>query len=255
MLLPLRPAITLGFGLGLCLGAASWLLPLGPAHGAPFAAPTPIPAARYDGMIKKSPFAPATAATPPPPSAPGFAANLYVTGVARIGNRNFVTVLSRDQQSRFSLLEGEKSPEGIEVSKVEWSDEVGKTRVHLKKGKETGVLEFDQALLQKGVAGATAAAGGMPGAAGMMTGGGPAQPGVNPGQPGIITGSNRPAGAGMRRQPAMPRTAPAPVPPQVPVPMPAPAAGNVGGPAVPGPASAQREPRRRIRIINSQPQQ
>lgn len=108
--------------------------------------PVVYPPARYEQMVKKSPFALATPVVAAP-ATPGFATNLYVTGVAKIGNADFVSISTRDQQSRFSLLAGESSSEGISLVSVEWSDQIGKSRVTVKKGTEFAVLEFDQAAL------------------------------------------------------------------------------------------------------------
>ena len=112
--------------------------------------PVAWPASRFEKMALKSPFAPATPVVAAAP-VPGFAANLYVTGVAKIGDQDYVSIASRDQQQpRFSLATGETSgsPDGITVLSVEWSDQIGKSKVNIKKGTEFAVLEFDQATIQ-----------------------------------------------------------------------------------------------------------
>ena len=106
--------------------------------------PSPLPPARYDGMRKKSPFAPATAAATSVP-APGFAIDWYVSGLAKIGDKDFVTIQSRDGQKRFSLWTGETGPEGITLNKIDWAPEITKSKVVVKKGAEIASLEFDQA--------------------------------------------------------------------------------------------------------------
>lgn len=115
------------------------------------AAPADLPAAwpegRYESMIRTSPFALATPVTPV--AAPGFASNLYLTGLAKVGDKDFVTIAYRDQQSRFSLLAGEQSADGVALVSVEWSDVVGKSKVTVKKGTEFSTLGFDEATLQK----------------------------------------------------------------------------------------------------------
>jgi hypothetical protein len=112
------------------------------------AIPVSLPAERYQQMIKQSPFAPATAVTAPVANA-GFAASFYVSGVAKIGSQDFVTIASRDGQTRFSLAPGEEGPDGITITKVDWSDQPGKSKVTMKKGNETGIAEFDEAAMQK----------------------------------------------------------------------------------------------------------
>jgi len=109
--------------------------------------PVPLPAARYEQMVKKSPFALATPVVPVA-ATPGYAANLYVTGIAKIGNADFVSISSRDQQSKFSLLSGEVGADDISLVSVEWSEQIGKSKVTIKKGAEFAVLEFDQAAMQ-----------------------------------------------------------------------------------------------------------
>ncbi len=111
--------------------------------------PAAMPLSRYDALMKKSPFALATpAGATAAASTAGFTANLYVSGVAKIDGRDFVTIRSKDGQTHFSLMPGELGPDGIVITSVDWSDEVGKSKVTLKKGQETGVAEFDQAVLQ-----------------------------------------------------------------------------------------------------------
>lgn len=122
--------------------------------------PEAVALARYQAMIEKSPFAPAT--PPPPPvqveaAQPSFAETLYVTGVAKLGDTDFVTISSRDQQNRFSLTPGQKNSDGIELASVEWTAEPGKTKVTLKKGTEFGVIGFDEAATHRGEGGETAA--------------------------------------------------------------------------------------------------
>ena len=134
--------LSLGFGL--------------PLWGAePPVLPEAYPAERYEKLIENSPFAVGTPQEPPAaPDAPGFATNLYVMGVAQLRDtegkeRDFVTIKSRADQSTFSLSSGAvPNPDGIELGAVEWSQRVGKSKVTIRKGTETAVLEFDQAALQ-----------------------------------------------------------------------------------------------------------
>ena len=180
--------------------------------------PTPLPSERYQTLIKKSPFAPATAGAAPAAVA-GFATNYYVSGVAKIGDRDFVTIASRDGQSRFSLSPGDpEGPDGITVTKIQWSDQLGKSKVTMKKGSEVGVAEFDQAALQK-----PPVPQGVPPQI-QRTG----LPGMTQVPQGQAGGSNAPQTMGV---------------PQIPRP------GQPALPTTPQPG----ETRRRIRIINSAP--
>jgi len=117
---------------------------------------------RYESLQAKSPFALATAAVATPAPQASFAANWYVSGVARIGDTNFVTIKSRDLSTQFSLY-GDEQFDGVMLASVSWSDTVGKSTVVLRKGTETARLEFNEAQLHA-PAPATVAAG--PGAAG-----------------------------------------------------------------------------------------
>lgn len=114
------------------------------ARGVEPAAPTPHPADRYAVMSARSPFAIATAAPAPPEAS--FAANWYVSGIARLGDADFVTIKSRDAALQFSLFGQEANTEhGVSVASVNWSDTLGKSTVILKKGTETAKLEFNEA--------------------------------------------------------------------------------------------------------------
>lgn len=119
----------------------------------PAAIPAPFPGSRYERMVQEAPFAVATAAQPVV-AMPSFAADLYVTGVARIGDQDLVTISSRDKTRRFSLFSGDTSEnaEGIEIIKVDWSENVGGSKVSVKKGSEFGTLSFDQAELARPLA-------------------------------------------------------------------------------------------------------
>lgn len=110
------------------------------------AIPSAAPAERYAGMSRHSPFALATPAAPTAPAGPSFAANWFVTGIARIDDQDFVSIQARDLSTQFSLLGHEPHP-GNEVSLVEvqWSPVIGKSTVTLRKGTEIARLEFNEA--------------------------------------------------------------------------------------------------------------
>ncbi len=109
--------------------------------------PLPFPEARYQQMSARSPFAIATAsaaATAAP--TPGFAAQLYVDGVAHVGTTDFVAIKSRDpdQPTVVFLAVGGTSTDGLKVERVAWSNEMGKSTVDVSKGGEKATLEFDE---------------------------------------------------------------------------------------------------------------
>jgi hypothetical protein len=102
-------------------------------------------------MIRKSPFAVATAAAPGPAPTPSFAANLYLSGLAKIGDREYASISTRDQTGKISLFVGDTASDGLQLVNVQWADAIGKSKVTVKKGSEFAVLEYDQAILQKPV--------------------------------------------------------------------------------------------------------
>jgi hypothetical protein len=112
------------------------------------AIPTLFPTERYETMIVKSPFA---LATPPAPTAAppekNFADGWYVTSLAQLDGKDFVTIKSRDQAVQLSLF-GDEPKEGVSVQKVEWSPSIGRSTVTIVKDGQSAKLEFNQAELQ-----------------------------------------------------------------------------------------------------------
>src|SRR5258708_5891960 len=66
--------------------------------------PTQLPMDRYATMAERSPFALSTAPAPVAAPQASFAANWYVSGIARVGDADFVTIKSRDLSTQFSLF-------------------------------------------------------------------------------------------------------------------------------------------------------
>lgn len=109
--------------------------------------PTPFPETRYQSMRARSPFAVATAAAPTAAPTPGFAAQLYVDGVAHAGNTDYVAIKSRDPDNHKVLFVevGKTTDDGLKVERVTWSDQMGKSSVDVSKAGEKATLLFDQA--------------------------------------------------------------------------------------------------------------
>jgi hypothetical protein len=120
------------------------------------AIPTDFPAERYEQMIAKSPFA---LATPPAPvAAPpekNFADGWYVSGLAQLDGKDFVTIKSRDLSVQLSLF-GNEPRDGVTLQKVEWSKSIGRSTVTIAKDGQTAKREFNQAELSSGAAPAAA---------------------------------------------------------------------------------------------------
>lgn len=192
--------------------------------------PNAWPPNRFESLIQKSPFAPATPTAAP--VAPNFAANLYISSVAAIGEKYLVSVASREQPNKTFISTDEPSPDGLALVSVQYSSEIGKSKVTVKKGGETATLEFDQAALRSAAPAAGAPSALDPQAPRLRQGA--AFPGQIPSIPG--------------RAPAAPVTALPATP------------GQPRSPQVlPGPNSQPNpggtDTRRRIRIINSRPAQ
>jgi hypothetical protein len=112
--------------------------------------PSAFPISRYEKTLSHSPFALPTSSAPsvaPAQKQPGWSDDLFVAGVMTIGEKNIVTISQRGDAQRFLLSSGEESPQGISVINIQWSEQMGQTRVTVKKGTEFAVLLFDQAAL------------------------------------------------------------------------------------------------------------
>lgn len=113
--------------------------------------PVAMPEERYRQMIVRSPFSLGTPEAPE--STPSFAEKLFVMGLAKLGDRDMVTISSRGKSDRlFTLIGKDDEFEGISLVSVEWADEVGKSRVTLKKGSEVGVIQFNEAVIKSPIA-------------------------------------------------------------------------------------------------------
>lgn len=200
------------------------------------AIPSAFPAERYEAMTAKSPFA---LATPPAPVAAApdksFADGWYVTSLAQLDGKDFVTIKSRDLAVQLSLF-GTEPKDGVAVQKVDWSTGIGRSTVTIVKDGQTAKLEFNQAELQSSGGGSAAAPPPMP--AGAVR-----SPVM--GQP-------------MAAKPVVPRPGQPVVQPQQFGGLPAPSMNNgiprpgSGNTTLPAPAP---DSRRRIRVINNVPSQ
>jgi hypothetical protein len=112
-----------------------------------------FPASRYAPLIAASPFALDTRAIAPPVDEPNPFADFVIVTLAQIhdpatGTHDIVTIRSRKEPPTFWTLEG-KTPncEGIQVTRIDWSERVGETKVVIKKGAQMGTVEFDKAAM------------------------------------------------------------------------------------------------------------
>jgi hypothetical protein len=118
------------------------------AVGADEVIPTAHPTARYSAMREHCPFAIAAPVSTPAPPQPSFAANWYVSGIARVGDADFVSIKARDLSSQFSLFGREPDTKsGVSLVGIEWMEGLGKSVVTIQKGPEIAKLEFNEAVV------------------------------------------------------------------------------------------------------------
>jgi hypothetical protein len=97
-------------------------------------------------LERRCPFALASPIAAPVAPQAVFAAHWYVSGIARLGDADFVTIKARDLATEFSLYGQEPDPENhVTLVRIDWSDEVGKSIVTIRKDAETAKLEFNEA--------------------------------------------------------------------------------------------------------------
>ncbi len=134
----------LALALGLAFVAGSW-----PARGADDL-PEAKSFARYEPMMKRSPFAVATAVAIPA-ATPNFAKDLYIANGARTEGGDFITLASTTDKNFKKYLSTKEPFEGYSILQIDWSDRIGETKVTIGKDGQTAALTFNQALLSQSV--------------------------------------------------------------------------------------------------------
>ena len=103
---------------------------------------------RYKAMLDRSPFAVATVAVTT--ATPDFAKDLYVANDARSDDGAFVTLASAtDKNFKEYLTTKGPNEHGWGISDVQWSDQIGQTKVTITKDGKYATLTFNQALLSQ----------------------------------------------------------------------------------------------------------
>ena len=118
--------------LTVCLMAA-------PAFAAQDASPTQFPSSRYEKMLDESPFTLATPVAPVEAPKDSFTKDWVLTGISKMRDaqgveRDFVSIMTRDQTQRFSLFGNDPNEEGVSIASIERSPQTGRSKVTLKKG-------------------------------------------------------------------------------------------------------------------------
>ncbi|HEY2799966.1 MAG TPA: hypothetical protein VGI85_05185 [Chthoniobacterales bacterium] len=104
--------------------------------------------ARYEPMLKHSPFAVATAAAPVA-AAPDFAKDLYVANAAHTEKGDFVTLASTTNREFKEYLTTGETIDGYSIPNILWSDRVGETKVTVTKDGQVATLGFNEAVLSE----------------------------------------------------------------------------------------------------------
>jgi hypothetical protein len=106
--------------------------------------------ARYEAMLKHSPFAVATA-TAPVGTKPDFAKDLYVANAAHTAGGDFVTIASTTDKNLKEYLNTKEPVDGYSLSNIQWSEHVGETKVTIAKDGQFATLAFNEALLSQAI--------------------------------------------------------------------------------------------------------
>lgn len=112
--------------------------------------PVPAKFARYEPMLKRSPFAVATA-TAPAGATPDFAKDLYVANAAHSTDGDFVTLASTTDKNLKEYLNTKDTVDGYSISNIQWSERVGETKVTISKDGQFATLTFNEALLSQAI--------------------------------------------------------------------------------------------------------
>lgn len=103
---------------------------------------------RYKGILERSPFAVATAVVAPA-ATPNFAKDLYVMNAAKSPDGDMVTIASMADKEFKKYLNTKAPVDGYGIASIEWSNEVGKTKVTISKDGQYAVLTFNEAEIAK----------------------------------------------------------------------------------------------------------
>ena len=104
---------------------------------------------RYTRMADQSPFAIATAAALPE-ATPNFAKDLYIANAARSPEGDMTTLMSSSDRNFKKYLTTREPVDGYSIASIEWSEDVGKTKVTISKDGQFATLIFNQSLLSQG---------------------------------------------------------------------------------------------------------
>jgi hypothetical protein len=109
---------------------------------------------RYEPMLKRSPFAVASAGAPVG-AAPDFAKDLYLANAALSDTDNsaFITVASTTDRNFKEYLSTKGGIDGFSIVSIQWSDRVGETKATIAKDGQVATLSFNEAVLSQAIPG------------------------------------------------------------------------------------------------------
>ena len=99
-------------------------------------------------MLDHSPFAIATAVALPE-ATPDFSRDLYIANAARSPEGDMVTLMSSSDRNFKKYLTTREPVDGYSIAQIEWSEDVGKTKVTISKDGQFATLTFNQSLFHK----------------------------------------------------------------------------------------------------------
>lgn len=103
---------------------------------------------RYAGMLEHSPFAVATAVVAPA-ATPNFAKDLFIANAARSPDGDMVTIQSLSDKGFKEYLTTKEPADGYSIANIEWSDDIGKTKVTISKDGQYATLGFNESEISK----------------------------------------------------------------------------------------------------------
>ena len=109
------------------------------------------PRFKYDPdtrLVDQSPFAIAPAAALPE-ATPSFAKDLYNANASRSPEGDMATITSSSDRNFKKYLTTRKPVDGYSIASIEWSEDVGKTKVTISKDGQFATLTFNQSLLSQ----------------------------------------------------------------------------------------------------------
>jgi hypothetical protein len=107
--------------------------------------PKALSFARYEPILNHSPFAVATAAAAP--TTADFAKDLFIANAAHSPDGDWVALASSTDNNFRKYLTTKRGMDGYALSNIEWSDQVGATKVTVSRDGQFATLSFNQALI------------------------------------------------------------------------------------------------------------